>query len=207
MNFIKSSVLLLLHTAVVVVSDAEGATVRLYISLQWEELLKPLTARGQHWWLAVPSCPRYSCKDQIWQDVCILQVSGGTVSDLLAGLRSVGECEALGVLEEALRHRDVQETKTTNERRGEQTLTWWGHMTVSLLVLLVTEPCVCLQEGLRFRTWRLMSRSTAGCVTAGWSSPRRDRLIGRCQVQKKHNSCIPHQPSSNNWGNDAPPLS
>uniref|UniRef100_A0A671UBP0 Nuclear factor kappa B subunit 1 n=1 Tax=Sparus aurata TaxID=8175 RepID=A0A671UBP0_SPAAU len=50
------------------------------------------------------------------------EVSGGTVSDLLAGLRSVGECKALSVLEEALHHLDVQETKTTNERRGEQTL-------------------------------------------------------------------------------------
>ncbi|XP_073343005.1 nuclear factor NF-kappa-B p105 subunit [Pagrus major] len=47
------------------------------------------------------------------------EVSGGMVSDLLAGLRSVGECKALSVLEEALRRLDVQETKTTNERRGE----------------------------------------------------------------------------------------
>uniref|UniRef100_A0A671UFB7 Nuclear factor kappa B subunit 1 n=1 Tax=Sparus aurata TaxID=8175 RepID=A0A671UFB7_SPAAU len=83
------------------------------------------------------------------------EVSGGTVSDLLAGLRSVGECKALSVLEEALHHLDVQETKTTNERRGEQTL-----------------------------------KSTAGCVTAGWSSPRRDRLIGRPQDQKRHNSIV-----------------
>ncbi|XP_072251224.1 nuclear factor NF-kappa-B p105 subunit [Leuresthes tenuis] len=32
------------------------------------------------------------------------EVSGGTVRDLLAGLRSVGECRALSLLEEALRH-------------------------------------------------------------------------------------------------------
>lgn len=38
------------------------------------------------------------------------EVSGGTIRDLLAGLRSVGECRALGVLEGALR-RD-QETPT-----------------------------------------------------------------------------------------------
>lgn len=184
-NFIESaSVRLLLHTAVIVVSDAEGATVRLYVSLQSE------TTREQHRRLTVPSCPGYSCKDQIWPDVGVLQVSGGTVSDLLSGLRSVGECKALSVLEEALHHLDVQEMKTTNERRGEQTLMWWGHITISLLVLLVTELCVCLQVGLMFRTWRLMSRSTAGCVTAGWSSPRRDRLIGRPQDQKRHNSIV-----------------
>uniref|UniRef100_A0A3Q4AM93 RHD domain-containing protein n=1 Tax=Mola mola TaxID=94237 RepID=A0A3Q4AM93_MOLML len=34
------------------------------------------------------------------------EVSGGTVAELLAGLRSVGECRALSVLEEALRHLD-----------------------------------------------------------------------------------------------------
>lgn len=32
----------------------------------------------------------------------VLQVSGGTVSDLLAALRSVGGCKAVRVLEEAL---------------------------------------------------------------------------------------------------------
>ncbi|KAM7418217.1 hypothetical protein PAMA_017734 [Pampus argenteus] len=36
------------------------------------------------------------------RSVFILQVSGGTVRDLLAGLRSVGESRALSVLEEAL---------------------------------------------------------------------------------------------------------
>ncbi|XP_068596492.1 nuclear factor NF-kappa-B p105 subunit [Brachionichthys hirsutus] len=39
------------------------------------------------------------------------EVSGGTVSDLLAGLRSVGVCEALSILEEALHRRDNQETR------------------------------------------------------------------------------------------------
>ncbi|TMS17194.1 hypothetical protein E3U43_001263 [Larimichthys crocea] len=43
----------------------------------------------------------------------------GTVTDLLAGLRSVGECRALSVLEEALRHLDDQETQMTNETIGE----------------------------------------------------------------------------------------
>ncbi|TKS65039.1 NF-kappa-B p105 subunit Nuclear factor of kappa light polypeptide gene enhancer in B-cells 1 Nuclear factor [Collichthys lucidus] len=47
------------------------------------------------------------------------EVSGGTVTDLLAGLRSVGECRALSVLEEALRHLDDQETQMTNETIGE----------------------------------------------------------------------------------------
>ncbi|KAM3612863.1 uncharacterized protein V6R79_015842 [Siganus canaliculatus] len=37
------------------------------------------------------------------------EVSGGTVADLLGGLRSVGECRALSVLEEALRQLDVHE--------------------------------------------------------------------------------------------------
>ncbi|KAK1875800.1 Nuclear factor NF-kappa-B p105 subunit [Dissostichus eleginoides] len=41
------------------------------------------------------------------------QVSGGTVRDLLAGLRSVGECRALSVLEEALRNHN--DTQLTNE--------------------------------------------------------------------------------------------
>lgn len=53
--------------------------------------------------------------------VFILQVSGGTVRDLLAGLRSVGECRALSVLEEALCRHHHQET--TTETTGEQTLT------------------------------------------------------------------------------------
>lgn len=53
-------------------------------------------------------------------DVCVLQVSGGTVAELLAGLRSVGECRALRVLEEALRHLDGRDTEMTNEMRGEQ---------------------------------------------------------------------------------------
>uniref|UniRef100_A0A7N8WQ24 Nuclear factor of kappa light polypeptide gene enhancer in B-cells 1 n=1 Tax=Mastacembelus armatus TaxID=205130 RepID=A0A7N8WQ24_9TELE len=38
------------------------------------------------------------------------EVSGGTVRDLLAGLRSVGDCKVLSVLEEALCHPDAQET-------------------------------------------------------------------------------------------------
>nr|XP_046261238.1 nuclear factor NF-kappa-B p105 subunit isoform X2 [Scatophagus argus] len=47
------------------------------------------------------------------------EVSGGTVTDLLAGLRSVGECRALSILEEALCHLDDRETKATSETRGE----------------------------------------------------------------------------------------
>nr|WFF64115.1 nuclear factor kappa B [Trachinotus ovatus] len=47
------------------------------------------------------------------------EVSGGTVSDLLAGLRSVGDCKALSILEEALRHSNANETQTTNETTGE----------------------------------------------------------------------------------------
>uniref|UniRef100_A0A3Q3FZF2 Nuclear factor of kappa light polypeptide gene enhancer in B-cells 1 n=1 Tax=Labrus bergylta TaxID=56723 RepID=A0A3Q3FZF2_9LABR len=38
------------------------------------------------------------------------EVSGGTVQDLLAGLRSVGESRSLSILEEALGHHDDQET-------------------------------------------------------------------------------------------------
>lgn len=38
--------------------------------------------------------------------VCVPQVSGGTVQDLLVGLRSVGESRALSVLEGALGHHD-----------------------------------------------------------------------------------------------------
>uniref|UniRef100_A0A665V051 Nuclear factor of kappa light polypeptide gene enhancer in B-cells 1 n=1 Tax=Echeneis naucrates TaxID=173247 RepID=A0A665V051_ECHNA len=45
------------------------------------------------------------------------EVSGGTVSDLLTGLRLVGDCRALSVLEEALQHSD--ETLLTNEETGE----------------------------------------------------------------------------------------
>ncbi|KAI3351463.1 hypothetical protein L3Q82_020224, partial [Scortum barcoo] len=45
------------------------------------------------------------------------EVSGGTVRDLLAGLRSVGECRALSILEEALRCLDDQEL--ANEMFGE----------------------------------------------------------------------------------------
>ncbi|XP_045886209.1 nuclear factor NF-kappa-B p105 subunit [Micropterus dolomieu] len=47
------------------------------------------------------------------------EVSGGTVRDLLAGLRSVGECRALSVLEEALRHLGDQETQAADETSGE----------------------------------------------------------------------------------------
>nr|ABN58794.1 NF-kappa-B 1 p105 subunit [Siniperca chuatsi] len=76
------------------------------------------------------------------------EVSGGTVRDLLAGLRSVGECRALSVLEEALRHLDDMDAQTVNETRGES-------------------PCAQVQD--LKRTFG----STAGCATAGWSSPRR----------------------------------
>lgn len=47
-------------------------------------------------------------------------MSGGTVAELLAALRSVGECRALAVLERALRHLDHQETKAASEIRGER---------------------------------------------------------------------------------------
>uniref|UniRef100_A0A7N8YDT2 Nuclear factor of kappa light polypeptide gene enhancer in B-cells 1 n=1 Tax=Mastacembelus armatus TaxID=205130 RepID=A0A7N8YDT2_9TELE len=46
------------------------------------------------------------------------EVSGGTVRDLLAGLRSVGDCKVLSVLEEALCHPDAQETPSN--MTGEQ---------------------------------------------------------------------------------------
>ncbi|XP_070692423.1 nuclear factor NF-kappa-B p105 subunit [Pempheris klunzingeri] len=46
------------------------------------------------------------------------EVSGGTVRDLLAGLKSVGDCRALSVLEEALRHLEDTET-TATETSGE----------------------------------------------------------------------------------------
>uniref|UniRef100_A0A8P4G0N7 RHD domain-containing protein n=1 Tax=Dicentrarchus labrax TaxID=13489 RepID=A0A8P4G0N7_DICLA len=45
------------------------------------------------------------------------EVSGGTIRDLLAGLRSVGDCRALSVLEEALRRLGEQEV--TDETEGE----------------------------------------------------------------------------------------
>ncbi|XP_035524895.1 LOW QUALITY PROTEIN: nuclear factor NF-kappa-B p105 subunit-like [Morone saxatilis] len=79
------------------------------------------------------------------------EVSGGTIRDLLAGLRSVGECRALSVLEEALRRLGEQEA--TDETGGEAL-------------------CAQVQD----LKWTF--GSTAGCVTAGWSSPQRNRLIG-----------------------------
>ncbi|XP_039975538.1 LOW QUALITY PROTEIN: nuclear factor NF-kappa-B p105 subunit-like [Xiphias gladius] len=81
------------------------------------------------------------------------EVSGGTVSDLLVGLRSVGECRALSVLEEALRCPDSRETPTTNETTGES---------------------LCAQ--VRDLKWTF--GSTAGFVTVGWSFPQRNDLIG-----------------------------
>lgn len=45
----------------------------------------------------------------LWPFFPILQVSGGTVRELLDGLRSVGDCRALNVLEEVLRHHDEKE--------------------------------------------------------------------------------------------------
>uniref|UniRef100_A0A8C4HK99 RHD domain-containing protein n=1 Tax=Dicentrarchus labrax TaxID=13489 RepID=A0A8C4HK99_DICLA len=48
------------------------------------------------------------------------EVSGGTIRDLLAGLRSVGDCRALSVLEEALRRLGEQEV--TDETEGERML-------------------------------------------------------------------------------------
>ncbi|KAM9850005.1 nuclear factor NF-kappa-B p105 subunit isoform 2-T2 [Aulostomus maculatus] len=44
------------------------------------------------------------------------EVSGGTVRDLLAALRSLGECKALGILEETLLRPD---NDTTSEMRGD----------------------------------------------------------------------------------------
>uniref|UniRef100_A0AAQ5X788 RHD domain-containing protein n=1 Tax=Amphiprion ocellaris TaxID=80972 RepID=A0AAQ5X788_AMPOC len=58
------------------------------------------------------------------------EVSGGTIRDLLAGLRSVGECRALGVLEGALRGN--QETPPpTDETTGERSVATVtaGHVT------------------------------------------------------------------------------
>jgi len=49
-----------------------------------------------------------------------LQVSGGTVRDLLAGLRSVGECRGLSVLEEALRRRHEDEDEEEEEEEEEE---------------------------------------------------------------------------------------
>ncbi|XP_049442381.1 nuclear factor NF-kappa-B p105 subunit [Epinephelus fuscoguttatus] len=46
------------------------------------------------------------------------EVSGGTIRDLLAGLRAVGDCKALSVLEEALRNNDDEE-QMTNEMSGD----------------------------------------------------------------------------------------
>ncbi|XP_030594976.1 nuclear factor NF-kappa-B p105 subunit isoform X2 [Archocentrus centrarchus] len=44
------------------------------------------------------------------------EVSGGTIRELLAALRSVGDCRALSILEEALHHEDAP---ATNEMSGE----------------------------------------------------------------------------------------
>uniref|UniRef100_A0A672GKA5 Nuclear factor of kappa light polypeptide gene enhancer in B-cells 1 n=1 Tax=Salarias fasciatus TaxID=181472 RepID=A0A672GKA5_SALFA len=74
------------------------------------------------------------------------EVSGGTISDLLAALRSMGKSEALSVLEEALCH--SHNTQTSGELRART------H----------THP---------HPLWS-WSSSCAECVTAGWSSPPRD---------------------------------
>lgn len=47
----------------------------------------------------------------------LLQVSGGTIRELLAALRSVGECRALSVLEEALH--ESEEAPATSAMSGE----------------------------------------------------------------------------------------
>uniref|UniRef100_A0A7N6A364 RHD domain-containing protein n=1 Tax=Anabas testudineus TaxID=64144 RepID=A0A7N6A364_ANATE len=47
------------------------------------------------------------------------EVSGGTIRDLLEGLRSVGDCRALRVLEEALRRCGAEEPPMANETTGE----------------------------------------------------------------------------------------
>ncbi|XP_041846458.1 LOW QUALITY PROTEIN: nuclear factor NF-kappa-B p105 subunit-like [Melanotaenia boesemani] len=96
------------------------------------------------------------------------EVSGGTVRDLLAGLRSVGECRALSILEEALHHN--QETSTADDMTGE---------------------ALCAQV----RNLKWTFRLTAGSVTAGWSFPRRNRLIGPSAaafIRVKHRSSIHH---------------
>uniref|UniRef100_A0A3Q0SZK0 Nuclear factor kappa B subunit 1 n=1 Tax=Amphilophus citrinellus TaxID=61819 RepID=A0A3Q0SZK0_AMPCI len=46
------------------------------------------------------------------------EVSGGTIRELLAALRSVGDCRALSILEEALHHNE--DAPATNEMSGER---------------------------------------------------------------------------------------
>uniref|UniRef100_A0A669C856 Nuclear factor kappa B subunit 1 n=1 Tax=Oreochromis niloticus TaxID=8128 RepID=A0A669C856_ORENI len=53
------------------------------------------------------------------------EVSGGTIRELLAALRSVGECRALSILEEALH--ESEEAPATNEMSGEH-----AHITCTL---------------------------------------------------------------------------
>nr|XP_020449746.1 LOW QUALITY PROTEIN: nuclear factor NF-kappa-B p105 subunit [Monopterus albus] len=73
------------------------------------------------------------------------EVSGGTVKDLLAGLRLGGKCSALSILEEALSPSDIEETP--NETTGEYL-------------------CAQVQD------LKWMFGSTVGCATAGWSFPQ-----------------------------------
>ncbi|XP_056899453.1 nuclear factor NF-kappa-B p105 subunit isoform X1 [Takifugu flavidus] len=47
------------------------------------------------------------------------EVSGGTVTELLAALQSVGRCKALSILEEALLHSIDQEAEAANQKTGE----------------------------------------------------------------------------------------
>uniref|UniRef100_A0A667ZXN7 Nuclear factor kappa B subunit 1 n=1 Tax=Myripristis murdjan TaxID=586833 RepID=A0A667ZXN7_9TELE len=62
------------------------------------------------------------------------EVSGGTVRDLLAGLRSVGNCAALSVLEGALRHLEAEEETGITESIGKHTHTHTHTHTHSLLL-------------------------------------------------------------------------
>ena len=48
----------------------------------------------------------------------VLQVSGGTVTELLAALRSLGTCQALSLLEGALLHSVDQGTRAATQKTG-----------------------------------------------------------------------------------------
>lgn len=82
----------------------------------------------------------------------VLQVSGGTVAELLAGLRSVGECKALSILEEALSHLVIQESGMTNQTRGEHVTsqTRGEHMT------MITEVSDVLSDQKVWLVWPSM---------------------------------------------------
>lgn len=73
-------------------------------------------------------------------DVCVLQVSGGTVTELLDGLRSVGKCKALSILEGALLRGIDQETKAANQKTGKPT-TLEVVLEVQVYSVLCTSGC------------------------------------------------------------------